>query len=352
MSNNSNEPLRVLVVDDSITAREIISSILESDPMVKVVGEARNGREAIELTRRLKPDLITMDIKMPVMDGIEATKYIMAYIPTPIVIISQSAFNEGNAYVFQALEHGALEILEKPDPNEWKDIPKIGEKLIKDIKTLSKVPVITHIGGKKLLKKRKTSKSDTPEAPPLKVVAVASSTGGPTALLSMLSKIPLETRSSILIVQHIAEGFVEGLSEWLDSKCKIKVKLAQNGEKIEQGTAYIAPCSIHMVVTKDNTISFTDDPPVNSLKPAADLLFYSVAEQYGEYSIGVVLTGMGKDGAEGSAEIKRAGGSVLVQDESSCLVYGMPKATVEMGVVDMISPLSSIGDNLMKLIEL
>lgn len=337
--------MRVLVVDDSITAREIIISILESDSEIQVIGEARNGKEAIELTRRLKPDLITMDIEMPVLDGLEAIKHIMAYNPTPIVVIAASAFSAGDAFIFKSLEYGALDILEKPTPQEWRDFPKLGMKLIKDIKLLAKVPVITHIIGKRK-KKEERLKIEVTKTELLKIVAVASSTGGPPALLQTLGKLPHDFSAGILVVQHIADGFIEGLADWLNEKSKIVVKLAEDGEKIRPGVVLIAPSDFHMVVKKGNTIGLNKEPPIKGLRPAADILFYSVAKYYGGKAMGVILTGMGKDGAKGLMAIKEAGGRTIAQDKNSCVIYGMPRTAVESGAADEIVSINLIAEKM------
>ncbi len=339
------EQIKILVVDDSITAREIIIGILESDPEVKVIGEARNGKEAIELTNRLKPDLITMDIKMPVMNGLEAIKYIMAYSPTPIIVVAQSAFDQGDKFIFDALELGALEVLEKPSPNEWKTFPKIGVKLIKEIKSMAKIPVITHIRGRKKIPESER-KVPAGKEHLSKVVAIASSTGGPKALLKVLSKFPQDFPAGVLIVQHITEGFVKGLTGWLNTKCEIDVKIACDGEKVNRGVAYVAPCDSHMVIKKDGRIGLNNEPPVSSLRPAADILFYSVAEYYGKNAVGVILTGMGRDGAKGLKVIKGSGGKTIAQDKKSCLINGMPKAAIKIGAVDKIVPLDLIAEEI------
>ncbi len=339
--------IKVLVVDDSITAREILIGILGSDSDVQLVGEARNGKEAIEMTKRLKPDLITMDIRMPVMDGFEAIKHIMAYYPTPIIVISQSAFSQGDEYIFKALELGALEILEKPEPNEWRDLPKIGEKMLKDIKFLAEVPVITHMRGKQV-KDKEEKKSEKVESTS-KVITIASSTGGPTALLQVLSKLPKDFSAAVLVVQHIAEGFIESLADWLDNKCAISIKLAEEGDVIVPGVVYISPCDVHMEI-EEGIICLSKDPPISSLRPAADKLFASAAKCYMKNTIGVVLTGMGKDGTDGCGTIKKYKGITIAQSEDSCLVYGMPRAAVEKGVIDKVVPLNLIAKKLKEMV--
>ncbi|MFC2061283.1 chemotaxis-specific protein-glutamate methyltransferase CheB [Elusimicrobiota bacterium] len=345
------EFIRVLVADDSITARETIIGILESDPQLKVIGEARNGKEAIELVRRLKPDLITMDIKMPIMNGLDAIQHIMAYQPTPIVVIASSAFSQGNAFIFKALEYGALEILEKPEPHDWESLPGMGKKIIKDIKILANTPVITHVKGKRKVHETEKILKGKEEELLSRVIAIGSSTGGPTALMNVLSKLPEDISAGILIVQHIAEGFIEGLVDWLNDRSKIVVKMAEDGETIKPGVAYVAPSGFHLVMKEPREVSLNRKPPVNGLRPAANMLFYSVAEVCKAEAIGVLLTGMGKDGADGMRAIKEEKGITIAQDKKSCLVYGMPKAAVDLGVVDKVVPLISISDELQEIIK-
>jgi len=345
------KPIRVLIVDDSITARETLIGIIESDSEISVVGEAKNGKEAIELTRRLKPDIITMDIRMPIMDGLEAIQYIMAYYPTPIVVIAASAFSQGNSFIFKSLEYGALEVLEKPCPGDWKDLPNLGSKIIKDLKTLAKIPVVTHIKGKNIRKKTDENGNEPDEKDLVKVVSVASSTGGPKALMELLSGLPENFSGAVLVVQHISDGFMDGLADWLNKKCRLTVKIADNNERITPGAVFLAPTGKHMKVKENDRIALTDEPPVCGLKPAADLLFKSAAQHYGRDVIGVILTGMGKDGSEGLKAIKKAGGRLIAQDEESSLVYGMPKAAVETGCVDEVLSIDRIALRLKELVE-
>ena len=351
MSDKRNK-IRIIVVEDSITAREIIIGILESDPDISVIGEARNGKEAIELTRRLKPDLITMDIKMPVMNGLEAIKHIMAYYPTPIVVLCSSAFRQGESYVFKALDHGALDIMEKPDPQAWREFPEMGKKLISDIKSLAKVPVITHLKGKKRANVNGRISAEKEQSLAAdKLVVIAASTGGPTALLEVIKRLPKDLPASVMIVQHIAEGFIEGLVEWLDAKSKIKVRLAINGEQIRNGIAYVAPSDVHMIVGSDKSIRLSGEPPVSGLRPAANHLFFSAIEFFNNRIIGIILTGMGKDGVDGLKAIRDAGGVTIAQDKKSSLVYGMPRVASESGAAEHIVDLEKIAAMIIKTLE-
>lgn len=304
------DKIKVLVVDDSVTAREIIIGIMETDPEIQVIGEAKDGKEAIALTCKLRPDLITMDIKMPKIDGFEAIKHIMAYQPTPIVVIAASAYSMGNAFIFRSLELGALGILEKPAPQSWEDFPKLGAKMTKEIKLLAKVPVITHIMGKRRNKEKALKKSEN-KRERQKVVAIVSSTGGPTALLQILSNLSQDFPAGVLIVQHIARGFIESLTRWLNEKSRISVKIATDGEKVSSGLALVAPSGFHMVVNGGRKIELNNQPPINGSRPSADALFHSVSEYWGENAIGVILSGMGRDGANGLKAIRSAGGNCL-----------------------------------------
>ncbi|MDZ4167356.1 MAG: response regulator, partial [Coriobacteriia bacterium] len=220
------DTIRVLIADDSLVAREMLSQILASDPAIEVVGIARNGQEAVEAVARLKPDLVTMDIHMPVMDGLEATERIMAFTPTPILVVSSSVYGEGMGRAFDALAIGALEVIKKPEPKDWAALDAIGRDVIRRVKILSRVKVITHIRGRRspAYGQQPGAERDVDRsAGAVSLVAIGSSTGGPSALLNVLGRLPADLTVPVVIAQHIADGFVPGLATWLDAGCKIKV---------------------------------------------------------------------------------------------------------------------------------
>ena len=335
------EKIRVLIVDDSGLIREILKKMLETDPLIQVVGMAENGERAIELVQKLKPDVVTMDINMPVMDGFRATEHIMAYCPTPILILSFILDKEGIYTTFNALAAGAVDVMEKPSGLESKVWNKLGDVLVQKVKLVSKVKVITHVKGRirKVLKHKESVSLSSPNK--YEIIGIGASTGGPSVVMQILKNIPSDYDLGILVVQHMAEGFIDGFGKWLGDACKVKVKLAQEGEKIEKGQVLIAPDGFHTIVRNRTSVGLISGNPVNSVKPSVDILFNSIADVYGESAVGILLTGMGADGAVGLKHIKDKGGITIAQSENSCTVFGMPKAAVEKGAV---SELLSVED--------
>lgn len=343
----SEQRIRVVIADDSLVAREMLAQILESVPDIEVVGQARDGAEAVELVERLRPDLVTMDIHMPKLDGLQAIEQIMAYTPTPILVVSSSVHGEGMGRAFDALNLGALEVIKKPEPRDWAELERIGRDVIRTVRILANVKVITHIKG------RRTPRAVTvPQASgPTKraIIAIGSSTGGPSALLEVLGRLPQSLPVPIVVAQHIAEGFVPGLVSWLDSGCRIKVVAAQDGQVIEPGVAYFAPTGQNMVVD-GSSVRFQRPAPHQLYIPSADTLFESVARSFGRRAIGILLTGMGADGAEGLKLVRNAGGATIVQDEKTSTVFGMPKAAIEAGAAEQVLPVGSIAEAIERLL--
>lgn len=343
--------IRVLVVDDSPLACKVLTDKLNSDPHIIVAGIVHNGKEAVEIVPYLKPDIITMDINMPVMDGQEAIKQIMAYNPTPILIISSSVHREGMDKAFKAIAYGALDVIDKIQI-ESEGRAKPGEDLIEKIKFLSGIRVLHHP-----LAKLETKRPTRPpmelslKKMPDKIIAIASSTGGPQALLEILKNFPADFPCGIVIVQHIASGFVEGLVDWLSGKCHIKVKTPTDSEEIQPGIAYIAPSGLQMRVAEGKKIRLSDEPPYNGHKPSGNILLKSAAKVYETGAVGIILTGMGTDGAEGIALIKQMGGKTIAQDEKSCAVFGMPRAAIELNAVDEVLPLEAIAKEIARMLE-
>jgi two-component system chemotaxis response regulator CheB len=342
--------IRVLVVEDSPLMCKILTNMLNSDPQILTVGVATNGKEAVELVPRLKPDIITMDMDMPVMDGFEATKQIMAYSPTPILIVSSSVFRMGMEKVFKAISHGALDVIDKSEL-EIVGNKKSGEALIAKIKFLTGVRVQDHPLVKRQnervvidLKPIRKKVSD-------KIVALVASTGGPQALLKVLQRIPEDFPCGIVIVQHITNGFLPGLVDWLNKECKIRVKIGEDSEEIRPGVAYIAPDHFHMKVEEGGKIGLSNEPSDGCHKPSGDVLLESVAKVYGKGSVGTILTGMGRDGVMGMKAIKQSYGKTIAQDEKSCVVFGMPYAAIEMNVVDKVLPLERIAEEIVLMVS-
>lgn len=332
--------VRVLVVDDSTLARELIIAILLSDNDIRVVGEASDGREAHEKVHALKPDIVTMDIEMPVMNGLEAIERIMDSSAVPILVVT----TRGDAQTaFEAISKGALDLIEKPDVSL-----KNAAKFIEKIKFLSKIKVIKHI--------RRTFHKEIQETWPTstnlnKVVAIASSTGGPKALSILLSALPENFPAPIVIAQHISEGFVSGLIEWFKRTSKLTVKIASKGERIMPGTIYFSPAENHMRINNRRSIVFDERQPEDIYSPSCNVLLSSAADVYGANSIGVILTGMGDDGAKGIKKIKEAGGITIAQDKESSIIFGMPKVAIESGYIDKVLPLDKISETITSLLR-
>lgn len=343
--------IRVLICDDSLVAREMLAQILDSDPDIEVIAQAKDGREAIDLAARHKPDLITMDIHMPNMDGVQAVEQIMAYTPTPILVVSSSVRGAGIGYAFEALKSGALEVMKKPEPKDWEDLQRIGMDIIRRVKILSRVKVITHIAGRRKDESRVTRRIELPSAGKggYALVAIGSSTGGPSALMTVLSGLRKDFPIPVVIAQHIADGFIPGLVDWLDQGCSIKVNAATDGMAPKPGNAYLAPTGRNLVF--DGAVLKYADPQKGQLYiPSADTLFHSAADSLQRRAIGVILTGMGNDGAAGLKAMRDAGAATIAQDEKTSTVYGMPRAAFELGAACESLPIQEISAELERLV--
>ncbi len=344
--------IRVVIVDDSLVAREMLAQILVSDPEIEVVGQARDGKDGADMVASLEPDLVTMDIHMPNMDGLQAVEQIMAYTPTPILVVSSSVRESGLGSAFDALRLGALEVMKKPEPSDWEDLQRIGRDIIRRVKMLSRVKVITHLSGRKRT-------GGTRTAPPVKMasagrkgyslVAVGSSTGGPSALMTVLGGLPADFPLPLMIAQHIADGFIPGLVDWLGGGSRLAIRAARDGETPAPGSAYLAPTGRNLIF--DGSVMRFVDPTSGQLYiPSADTLFSSVARSLRSRAVGVILTGMGSDGANGLKEMRDAGAATLGQDEATSTVYGMPRAAAELGAVAEVLPIEAVAAELTRLV--
>jgi len=326
--------IRVLVADDSALVRDLIRTMIEGDPELEVAGEAKNGQEAVELVRALAPDIVTMDIEMPVMDGLQAIERIMCESAVPILVVT----TRGDAKTaYAAIAKGALDLVVKPDVSI-----EAAREFTDRLRLLSKVKVLTHLSGR-CLGRRVTDAAPVLGAVPAGVVvAVAASTGGPEALSIILSRLPERFPVPIVIAQHISDGFVSGMVGWLKTLSRVRVKVAADGEALEPGVAYICPSESHMRVSHARRIAFVERNPRDIFRPSCDTLLGSVAETCGSKAIGVILTGMGNDGVAGMKKIKAAGGATLAQDESTSVIFGMPNLAIESGCVDRVLPVEDI----------
>lgn len=390
-------PLRVLVVDDSPLMSDLLVQTLDADAGIETVGVAHDGAEAIEMVQRLHPDLVTMDVYMPRLDGFSAVEHIMAYNPTPILVIT-SATRADMDVSMRLLAAGALDVMEKPSRLEGRDWAVQQADLIRKVKLLAQVRVVTHLKGRRTLTpapppSKPTSSGDEaagfdpalrpgtrsirrgtgglrqslappstvgrrsgtrpfPINPRYRMVAIASSTGGPQALLQVLQRLPANLPVPVLVVQHIASGFTVGLSEWLERECRRPVRVAQAGQIPRAGEVLIAPDDVHLLVRREGeqvTLQTESGPP-QELRPAADMLFNSIAAAYGDRAIGVILTGMGRDGAAGLLAMHKTGAHVIAQDEATSVIFGMPKAAIALGATDEVLPLDAISKRLVELL--
>jgi two-component system chemotaxis response regulator CheB len=347
------KPIRVLVVDDSLTVRRRLCEVLAADPELDVAAEAGDGQQAVVLCRELRPDVITLDMSLPVQSGVEATEQIMADCPTPILIVSAST-NRGDLYrTYDALAAGAVDVLEKPRGDEedgaWE------ANFLATVKLVSRIKVITHPRAR--LARLRAGTPPPPPAPAaqargaqpngVEVVALGASTGGPAAVLDILRALPAPFPVPLLVVIHIDEPFGTALAAWLDDQTPHRVFHARHGESLTSltGSVAMAPPGRHMVI-RDGHVVLTSDPERHFCRPSIDVLFESLARDRGPLTTACLLTGMGRDGAAGLLEIKRQGGATIAQDEASSIVYGMPREAVILGAADRVLPLAEIGPTL------
>jgi two-component system chemotaxis response regulator CheB len=337
------EPIRVLVAEDSLTVRRRIIGVLSGEPGMTVVGEAADGKHAIELCLALRPDVITLDMMMPVVSGLGATEYIMAFVPTPIVIVSGST-NRGEVFrTYDALAAGALDVIEKPRAGE--SLEAWDRRLIDTVRVASRVRVITHPLGRlrpKLAFDLQPGPSVGGEAAGARVVAIGASTGGPKAIVDVLQTLPKGFPAPVLIVTHISDAFAAGFIEWLASNSPLPVRAARHDETIPDTGVLVAPADRHLVVHGDR-VQLTTTAARHSCRPSVDVLFESVARTCGRNGIGVLLTGMGRDGADGLLAMRQAGGVTVAQDEASSVIFGMPGEAVKIGAAEHVLPPAEIG---------
>lgn len=341
-----NEKIKVMVVDDSQVAREMLIHILDSDPKIQVIGTAINGEDAIEAIQHISPDVITMDIHMPKMGGYEATRLIMETLPVPIIIVTGSPNAKEVSMAMRAIEAGALAVIQKPGGIGGPDYQADAVNFIQMVKLMSEVKVV-----KRWTRRVRTEKALEIETPfEIHLIAIGASTGGPPVLKTILSGLPENFPVPVLIVQHMTEGFIEGFARWLGETSSLPVHISIHNERILPGHVYLAPDGFQMRPDSFGRISLTRDEPVNNLRPSVSYLFRSVAQIYGKNSIGILLSGMGKDGAEELKMMKEIGAVTIAQDKESSVVYGMPGEAINLDAAKYVLPPEKIVDTLATLI--
>ncbi|WP_288376096.1 chemotaxis response regulator protein-glutamate methylesterase [uncultured Pseudomonas sp.] len=368
--------VKVLVVDDSGFFRRRVSEILSADPTIQVVGTATNGKEAIDQALALKPDVITMDYEMPMMDGITAVRHIMQRCPTPVLMFS-SLTHEGARVTLDALDAGAVDYLPKNFEDISRNPEKVKQMLCEKVHTISRsnrrfssfashapspvasaAPSTSHaptstLGSTAQVRaaapvRAAASHSPTPKRKPYKLVAIGTSTGGPVALQRVLTQLPASFPAPIVLIQHMPAAFTKAFAERLDKLCKISVKEAEDGDVLRPGLALLAPGGKQMMVDGRGTVKILPGDERLNYKPCVDITFGSAAKTYGDKVLSVVLTGMGADGREGARLLKQGGSTVWAQDEASCVIYGMPMAIVKANLADAVYSLDEIGKHLVE----
>jgi two-component system chemotaxis response regulator CheB len=338
--------IRVLVVDDSALMRKLIPLILERDPEIEVVGTAMDGAFALRKISELEPDVVTLDLEMPRMDGLETLRMIMRGAPMPVIVFSTHS-KEGAYSTFKALALGAIDFVAKPRDAAAGNLEPVASQLA------DKIKVAKRAGGPKAIPKTAaepvvaavSKKRARPAVPPSRVIAIGISTGGPNALQYLLSQIPADFPATFVIVQHMPEGFTDMFARRLDECCAMEVQEAKSGDLLVAGRVLICPGNRHMMarrMPRGDMVVLSDTPPINGHRPSADVLFHSVAQEFGLTSVGIIMTGMGEDGAEGIGAIKASGGMTVAQSEETCVVSGMPRAAILKGFIHKVLPLDAM----------
>jgi len=358
------DKIKIIVVDDSAFMRKAISDMIESENNFEVVAKFRDGRELVEKVDKYNPDLITLDVHMRDLDGLATLKELKRLGKSYPILMVSSATTEGSELTLECLDNGAISFITKPSGSISLDIIKVQKNLIEEIKSItsnvnSRNKIINTVdktsytnNNVAIIKKKNIPTLNTiPKNKRIDAVVIGASTGGPKALQEVLTKLPSDLGVPVFVVQHMPEGFTKVFSERLDKACKMKVIEASEGMKISKDTIYIAKGGKHMTVGSNNVINLNEEPPMWGVRPAVDQLFNSAIKVYGGNLISAILTGMGRDGADGTSNIKDSGGITISEDKSTCIIYGMPKAAFETGKVDLVAPLNEIASRIIKIIK-
>jgi len=352
----SGKPIRVLVVDDSAFMRKILTDLLQSDPAITVIGTARDGLDGVQKFTSLQPDVVTLDIEMPNLDGYGTLREIMAKRPTPVVMVS-SLTREGAEATVRALALGAVDFVAKPSGSISLNMHVTRDELVAKVKAAAgATPRYRRVLGELPPLRRETPKPDRSvlhdlNVPPRRLVVIGCSTGGPGALHQIIPRLPGDLAAGVLVVQHMPPGFTRSLAGRLDEISAIPVKEAQEGDRVLSGHVLVAPGGYHMLVAPDGTVRLNQDPPMHGVRPAVDKTLESVIPLWNQNLVGVILTGMGYDGAKEMVSLKKHGGRTIAEDASTCVVYGMPKVVAEMGAADQVLPVHEIADAIVRLVR-
>ena len=353
--------IRIMIVDDSETEIALLKSIIQTQSDMEVIACARNGKEAVELAKKLKPNLITMDIHMPIQNGFEAIRIIMMECPTPIVVISSRVNDVNSDTTFLAMEAGALTAIDKPVNSKHPSYPIIANRTIELLRSMAEIKVVRRRPASKKHPKEKFDKIEDASTPApntkfcrnnYELIAIGCSVGGPQALKSILEKLPADFPVPIVVVQHMTPGFIENFSKWLNHECKINIKCVSNHEPLLPGTVYLAPDNYHLRVQHMNyqlVANTQKAEPVCGFHPSINVLMHSVARSCGANAVAMLLTGMGNDGSQGLVEVKSKKGHTIIQDSGSCVVFGMAGVAQSLGGVDVVVDLDKIADYLIKI---
>ena len=351
--SGGDQPVRVMLVEDSLVVRELLRHIVSRDARLRIVAAVASGEEALGMIEVVRPDVISMDIRLPGIDGLETTRRIMAERPTPIVVVADAVEDASLRISMNALRAGALSVVEKPVATTHAGYEGIADEICTQLRIMAQVPVIRRrpIGAEW------SSRATAPRAGAAlsgqapTVLGIAASTGGPPALARVLGALPADFPLPVLVVQHMGAAFMDGFAAWLDTVVPLPVSVARDGERAEAGRVYVAPGDRHLELSARGALRVLDSAPVSGQRPAATVLFRSIARQCGPAGIGVLLTGMGEDGALGLLDMHRAGAATVAEHESSAVVYGMPAAAVRLGAARSVLPLDRVAAEILRLAE-